>query len=159
MACRPYRLIGAGAPRTFIMPIGPRNTRKGQSEEPAGESLSEGQGQRDPISLLPFTVLLLGLLSHRLLTEDLTGRHETEKLLVSRSARVQQTSRNDRLTGHHASFQVRACIPPGRWSSGGDSQCRRDWRKVGQAANAAESAVDNTISNERVDTKWKCKTK
>lgn len=70
------------------MPIGP--------QDHASNPIRESQPKRfqkdtvnEPLSLLTFTVLLLGLLSHRLFAEDLTGRHKTESTLVRRSARLQ----------------------------------------------------------------------
>lgn len=44
----------------------------------------------EALSLLPFTMLLLGLLPHRFLAEDFAGSHETEKISVSKSTREQR---------------------------------------------------------------------
>lgn len=86
-------------------------------------------------SLLP-TALLVGLLLHRLLTQDLTRRHEAIRI----GQKMQNIATDQPLTVRRASFQVPACIPPGHWSSGEGSQCRRGCWKAEQAVLVAESA-------------------
>lgn len=86
-------------------------------------------------SLLP-TALLLGLLLHRLLTQDLTRRHEAIRI----GQKMQSIAMDRPLTVRRASYQVPACIPPGHWSSGEGSQYRRGCWKAEQAVIVAESA-------------------
>lgn len=55
-----------------------------------------------------------------------------------------------KLTVHHASCQVHACIPPGHWSSGGGSQCQRGYWKAERAVNAADSVPGMSASLESI---------
>lgn len=120
-------------------------TRKLQRQERHGETpdtrcprIERGRFMRRRVASFVATALLLGLLLHRLLTQDLTRRHEAIRAGQKMGSRRDNKSGGS-VTVHRASYQVHACIPPGHWSSGGGSRCRRGCWKAERAASAAGS--------------------
>ena len=76
-------------PSRSITHIISMTTRVSQEEKPAEELFGKIRSRVD-LSLLASTGLLLRLFLYRLLAEDFAGRHEPERILVSKSARVRR---------------------------------------------------------------------